>query len=802
MGGEEARSVLFYARQTTNKILEKISSPSSEAVFSSSAKIPGGLSERLNTISIYDKHDGTPKLSSITSLVYTDILVQNYGSDIRSYLTKVNRSAGCVSLDYTMEYDLRNLGPREFADVEDWEFLNSGNPISESITAGTLKKIIYPYKGYDAFFYEAHDYWNGTVYEKGAGVRLARMISHDGVSSNNDLVRDYEYKGIDGNSSGRLQYFPFNAFPVAKLENRRINSENWYVEGPRYQERVSTYSASELSRMFTVRSNEALSPVTQFNGSAVAYQRVIVKEKNAGSSAYEYDLAGSVDDVSANNNEWKASRVFIARPSTGSSTCYAVAEITEGVNRYPFPPSADYDFAKGLLKKSTYYDDSGFKVRETAYQYKRLYANGSGIRKIYGLKLEELPTYYHNGTAYVDNKMFLYSKYEILTDIKIELATIAQTTFNSSDLSKKNTLTTNFFYDSPNHHELTRVEKQNSDGSTTINRLKYTKDYAITAPNDDQSIAISNLNTAHRSMLIESTTSKLQSGLEKNISGNITLFKTISGKVLPDKLYSFISTEGLPSFSPSSVSGGSTFTFDQTNYVLQKSFLSYDSYGNVTEMIDASRKVASIAYGFGGTVPILSVLNARLGEIRFSDYETSLSTDFTIIWSSPTYSVGRNSGKSLNLLVGNSSTNNLNYALTNTNAKTYYLSCWIKSAVPGNLSLYIGTSTSTTFTLPFASSGEFKYYVFKIPVSSVSGSATGFLAKLWSSVAIQIDDLALYPEHAEFSSDVYAFPYGKIGETDSHGRSIFYEYDLWGRTRVISDQDKNILMRNEYFVKP
>jgi hypothetical protein len=795
-----AGSTLAYKRSSIIKIPSKITSSTNEVEFFSMPKSVGSLLQRLNSIKITDKRDGTSKVVMEIFLGYSPIYIN------RGYLTSVTRKTGCTDMKYEFGYW---GSPPDYTstDKDEWNFYKLKNPAEgdlqydETAPAGTLSKIINPMKGFTSFFYETHDYWNGTANVQGGGIRIKKIINYDGVSTSNDGVQEFEYKTATGNSSGKLQHKAAFSFSVARIG---MQSENGTIN-LRYREHQQLNPTSPISRInevFTLNGDQDMSWPNSLNGSVVAYERVTLKTINGGKSVYEFNLPASAGETTANSGEWEASKVLIARPSTGSSVCFEAPNIPGGYFSYPFPVNSNYEFAKGFLKKVTNYSEAGIKVSDVLYENQNIYGVGDiGIRKMYGLALEELPTYYYNGSAYVDGKMFVYSRYALFTNVKSVLKKQTTTVYNSADEVKKSEVVTNYFYDSPLHRELTRIETINSDGTNSKQKFVYVKDYTITTPSGVSSTAIANLKTANRTTVVESISSKIISGTEKFLAANLTTFQTISGKVYPDKQYSFISNDGITSFTPSTISGGTTFQYDQANYVLDKSYLSFDSYGNSTEVIDRSKNVSAVAYGYGGTLPVINVANARFNEMRFSDFETPKSVDFSITWSLPTYGVGRNNSKALNMPAGSVTTNIFNNTLTNNKSQNYIISFWIKASTVGSLSLQVGATSNTTYTYPFTVSGNYKYYSFKVPIATVIGTSTSFYAKIWTSVGMQIDDLAFYPEQSGFITSAYSIPYGKTSETDSRGKSIFYENDLWGRLKVVYDRDGNVIKKYDYKTK-
>jgi hypothetical protein len=50
------------------------------------------------------------------------------------------------------------------------------------------------------------------------------------------------------------------------------------------------------------------------------------------------------------------------------------------------------------------------------------------------------------------------------------------------------------------------------------------------------------------------------------------------------------------------------------------------------------------------------------------------------------------------------------------------------------------------------------------------GYPSGYSINVWSSAAIQVDDMALYPETVDFIANTYKIPFGKSAETDAARR--------------------------------
>lgn len=297
-------------------------------------------------------------------------------------------------------------------------------------------------------------------------------------------------------------------------------------------------------------------------------------------------------------------------------------------------------------------------------------------------------------------------------------------------------------------------------------------------------------------------TSKIAAGVEKFTDASVTVFQDVGGKIFPYKQFSFQSADGITSFTPSSIQttpGSSIFQYDQTNYVLKNTILTVDAFGNPVETIGRDKRSAAVVQGYGGTLPVLALSNARLQEVAYSDFETTTSVDFAS-WSGPTFSVGRTGAKAINIGVGG--TFKLTRTITKNQSVNYIFSCWVKAGTAGSLTIKAkngSTDLITPVSLPFSVSASWKYYRVSIPASSLPAS---FTTEITSSVATILDDVAFYPDHADFITYTYMLPYGKASETDTRGTSLFYMYDEWGRVKAVYDREYNVVKKYDYHTRP
>jgi hypothetical protein len=828
------QKVLIYNRTVSQIVLQKVFTSNLEIEFIPLLKQDD--SEVLSNIKVSDKRSGSLQLVRDFAL---DFKTQLYfevdpndptGVEInpdfpglivvgsRSFLTSITEKTGGSELPpYVFEYwGLDQYGntifPTPGVKVKDeWGYFKNANKtywttlpalsMRESEQIGVMKKAIYPLGGYAAFFYEPHEYYDAALAATitGAGVRLRKIISHDALSSSSDIVQEFQYTKTDGQSSGNLIQRPTKAMSTVSLDRVYSAIGGPSVIAPKYRDiqllvNAGTWQAP-VSQYFILKAPENLGDEVTVNGSHVAYKRVIAKRKDAGRTIYEYSIPGLADDVTANNNEWEPSKVFIARPSTGTSSCFEIGSIPTGFRQYPYPPDPNYGFERGLLMKVTDEDEFGNKVRDVIFEYQRIYA-GTGIRKIFGIALAELPTYYYNGSSYVNAKMFLFGKYPVFTEVKNALKKETETLYYSTDLTKKQETVTDYLYDNVNHRELIQVNKKNSDQLENITKYKYVNDYTLTTASGSPAQSLQTLKNQHQNIVVESTSSVKNGAIEKFTSGALTVFQTISGKVYPYQQYTMRAPEGNSSFSISTIAAG-VFTFDQTNYKLAESYLSFDD-ADWKESVGIDRQKSTIIRGYNKTLPIVVASNAGANEIAFSDFETQTEIEFTPS-STPTIVAGRTGTKGLSIPAG--STYKLSRLITNLQSQQYQFSCWAKAGSNGNIIIKLkngATDLITPIQLPVSSSSDYRYYALHIVTTSLPAI---FTIEVTSSIALTVDEVSFYPAHATVMSYAYELPYGKSSETDGRGNSIFYKYDVWGRPIATYDRNKNVVNKMDYKIR-
>lgn len=802
-----SEDVLTYSRTFTRKVLEKISSTTTDLEFTTVPRDGDGtLDEKLDMIKIYERRLPGRKFIKQIDFAYKEfytyeatdeIIWYEIVTDVRSFLESVTEETATQSMPpYDFQYygveDDRTIlpHPHETGKQDNWGFYRQSPP------AGSIRKLITPQGSSSVFFYDKHDFVDSEdLVSAGGGIRIRKIITHAGVASQSDNIREFEYLKSDGVTSGKLLFNPLYDLNTVKA------SQIYGDPDVSYRFMQLQQGGGSVKKYFEVSASHDLASNEMVHASNVAYKRVTVKQSGAGKKVYEFDLPAMYGETSANEGEWEASYVALARNATGSSVCYERGEIPVGINVFPFPPHANYSYARALLTGVIDIDEDGHTVKETTYEFQRLFRDGIG-KKIYGLSLEELPTYYYDGSSEVNSKMFLFSKYPVNTNVKTVLKKETVKLYNVPSQTEKFEHSVSYYYESPDHPDLTKVVNTNSDQSQDITRFKYVRDYVIDNPTDNASAAMTRLLSENRNPVIESITSRITGGVEKFIKGGLSLYQEVGDNVFPYQAYSFQSSGGLSNFVNSSIlspGGNSIFQYDQVNYRLNKTFLSYDEDGNLAESEDINRQPVSVAFGYDNTLPVVVADNGRLNEVAFSDFETLSPTEFTL-WASPVFSTGRTGIQSLTIPGG--SGYKMTKTINNNRRSGYIFSCWIKAGTSGSLNIHVknsGTDVITPIALPYDTDPDWKYYKVSLTVPATPST---FSVEASTTASVLIDDVAFRPKDTDVVMYTYDLPFGKATETNSRGITTFYSYDEWGRIVVVKDHNRNIVEKNTYQIRP
>jgi hypothetical protein len=183
--------------------------------------------------------------------------------------------------------------------------------------------------------------------------------------------------------------------------------------------------------------------------------------------------------------------------------------------------------------------------------------------------------------------------------------------------------------------------------------------------------------------------------------------------------------------------------------------------------------------------PIATIANASYGQVAYTSFEyTENYSNWSIADGSRASSVELGKTGEIFFQVGpiGITKNNLQPEVK------YTLSFWAK-ANSGTL-LIDGVGA---ITIPYKPDWTY----FEYTVTNINS----LTIKLSGSTIVSIDELRLCPVNSRMSTSTYHLVYGPTSQTDANGRTIYTQYDSWGRPQNQLDENLNVIKTYTYNTK-
>jgi YD repeat-containing protein len=392
----------------------------------------------------------------------------------------------------------------------------------------------------------------------------------------------------------------------------------------------------------------------------------------------------------------------------------------------------------GLLVQKVEYDANHTKVSELDNSYSSFdFVNWKSTT---GVKTVPIPQGGQN-VPIQSPPMYAWLDYQM--DYKLLSST--QLVFDSKLKQKAVQATTSYQYGGNIHPR--KVINSSSTAVLDQTEYRYANDFtAGTVPGFVQEMKDSNI----LDRPVEQVQSKINGGVNMAVGGQLLEYGTGNSRGLAKNQYHLDIVAPIPwgDGNFSSVLSGSSFLFN-SNYVLKKSF-NY-LYGNIVDYTTPAQNKGYL-WQYDHKYPFAECVNATSGEIYAENFEENAAG-------------GVVSG------TAHTGTHYYNGAYTvswtRPDGRSYVISYWYRSGGVWKLSA------------PAAYTG---------PTQALSGGDA-------------YDDIRIYPSDALMTTYTYKPLVGMSSKTDIDDRVISYEYDGFGRLKLIRDQDGNIIKTIDYHYK-
>ena len=220
-------------------------------------------------------------------------------------------------------------------------------PSAASAQANMLTEIVLPTGGSTKFQYEGNVI-GGRAY---GGVRIRRITAHDGVDTNKDIIRTFNY--LEGNGLNRPRYY--------------ISTKTGQT-GPNY---FFFFGLLQLNgyniKTNTVIYSESFVPLFDLNGHSVGYTKV--SEHFSNGSRVEYQYTGfKTDSNGLDHSDEEPERAYFTKIPGGSYSKLASGSFVQD-EPYTFTPNTSRAFERGLLEKQTVYNSNDQIVSRVTNEY-------------------------------------------------------------------------------------------------------------------------------------------------------------------------------------------------------------------------------------------------------------------------------------------------------------------------------------------------------------------------------------------------------------------------------------------------
>ena len=758
--------------------IDQITFKNGKVVFEKDARTDGQLGQKINRISVY-------RLDAISN-VYTKVKSLSFSYDYFSGYARlklnqlsINDQVDNAVQKYSFTYNTSITVPSpNTRAIDTWGYYNgqSGNVtllsqayVDASVTAGTgdltgtvgysnrtpdinfaqactLTSINYPTGGRTDFVYELNKYSQANLPVLAGGLRIKQINNYE-ANGKVPIVKTYTY-GQNEDGTGILetyinywsnyltQYFLYWWDPV-------ISSQ------PVETIRVRNFTSSPLTGL-TGNDGRIVyyKYVTEYNGTVT---------NNTGKTVYQYDYT---PDTYSNyfpqfgkfyrqNYSWKRGHLV------AKSTVDAIGKTVQSTNYY-------YDQIN-----QQYFTDVGYVISANNH------FGGGASTALCSDTCTRLDSW----------NMYNYNTFSVETGI-VKLTKTVDYSYDQADNNRVSSNETDYEYDT-NNFEPSQIKKYSNNNYEVVKNT-YPLNYNTSVTTTDPFIlGLQNLKGINNiNQIIETYKQKYK--LDNTYIGTtdavLTQFR--SDLPYPAVIYKMERTSPNSGFIPSSITGA-VFSKD-ANYQPYIQFNIYQN-GNVVQQQKVNDVYHSYIWDYKNALPVAEVVNSSSSDIAYTSFEadglgnwvglapSSIQPNGIAVTGKNSYSFGS---------PGTIVKTGLN------SGNTYIVSYWSTLSTPfttSPVSVYGYPQSLNTFT---SNGTTWYYYEHKITGAS---SIT-----LYGGALCNIDELRLYPSTAQMNTYTYTPLIGLSSKSDINGRTSYYEYDAFGRLKLIRDLNGNILKTFSY----
>lgn len=686
---------------------------------------------------VFASWDNAMANSTITSSYFFTIAgeVQPVAYDISAFTNNGEGEGQVVDVGQVMTFDLYRVGestPLVTYNVPNTDLTATIHPQFIRIGAGNYEArvTLTPPNSPSTFITDLSIHVGVSYVERivgeqlvgttAGGIRIKKITISDGMGVSPDQIRTFQYTrplttpaGVRTISSGNLTLMPEYTYTFTE-----------HVPSP-----VNQIDLMECVRRQVSNGEEAIAGM----GPTVYYSQV-------------------TEFLGANGEFGKTEYFFEPAVRTASAHPY---------------PQISVDYRAGLPAGVKKYKKAGSSYQpvyesSTAYEFHED-VEDPHKHSIQGVKV--LVSAYYVGIPGADPVVSIAQPYTLKTGWFHNKRQI-ETFYEGGQQRTDTTLT---FYENPTHVQVTKTQKKNSDGSITIQEMKYPDDYTGLDP---ALVAMKDLHMVNQVIrqlekLNENSTIKIISGMQNKFEKH-----PMTPGVVLKEVYTFKHPE--PLAEGSIVFDAATPFTVNTNYFERKlTFNAFDDHANILRYTSENNFSTSYIWDCEMRRPIAQAINASNTIIAFAGFECNDHGGWTVNGGAATTTAG-NFTTGLRGWQGGVLTKSVS-------AGNYVVSLWAK-----------GTGNITVNTVSKSVSSTWQLLEWQI-TNTVSVTVT--------TNGNTVDEVRLLPQGAQMTTYTYDVGGRVTSVTDVNSQHNFYEYDQFKRLRAIKNHRGEILNVYEYHYK-
>lgn len=407
---------------------------------------------------------------------------------------------------------------------------------------------------------------------------------------------------------------------------------------------------------------------------------------------------------------------------------------------FPYPPATSFEFARGLPIEVNTFKKSGAnytKVKSVKNEY-----NSFFIEEYPGFSLKTGDRIIVENNCSTEYTFPEFKDYELYS-AKSLLTKSKEVLYSQNDSLIK---ITDYLY-TPERYQLSHISETDSRGINQTTILEYPADITLEGSSETAREMLLSRNV-HAQVLRQekkSGTTSLETILTDyniHIIGNSTL-------VVPDKISLKIGPEPMEA---------------------SVEFTHYNKSGKILTQKRSDDIETAYVWDYDDKFPIAEIINSDISRCAYTSFETSALGGWQLI-SSPVYSAS----ESFTGLRSFSGTLSKVVPIGN-----YTVTAWSKGTVTVNSQAPVIKQSVNSWDLC-------EWNLTNVSSIQISG--------------LTIDDVGLYPYNAQLRTINYQPEIGISSMTDVNNVTSYYEYDSFGRLKLIKDDKGNVLQHYTYNYK-